>query len=107
MSPEKIPSREITPPELYYDRRTIMRAGIAAASVGLTGWMYRQFNRPGYMNVEMPELAGVIAAPETPEAIAAGFNLREEKTSKIQVGNYNNFYEFTTDKEDEIGRAHV
>ena len=100
MPPEKIPSREITPPELYYDRRTIMRAGIAAASVGLTGWMYRQFNRPGFMNVEMPELAGVIAAPETPEAFAAGYNLREEKTSKTRVGNYNNFYEFTTDKED-------
>ena len=35
---------EVTPPDLYFNRRKIMRAGIAAASVAATGSVYRWLN---------------------------------------------------------------
>ncbi len=99
-TPDPIPSREITPPELYFNRRTLMRAGVTAATVGLTGWAYRHFNRVGSMDVETPMLPGLTPITDTPAARAAGFTLDEEKTPLTRVVNYNNFYEFTTDKED-------
>ena len=97
--PARIPAREITPPEDYLTRRTLMRAGLAVGSVGLTGWLYRQFNPTGSLDLETALIPDVIPAPETPEGFAAGFNLTEEKTSRKRITNYNNFYEFTTDKE--------
>ena len=42
---QRIPDREITPRDMYMNRRTFMRAGlIAAAAVG-TGALYRTLNR--------------------------------------------------------------
>ncbi len=40
----RIPDREITPPELYFNRRSFLRAGAVAASIAATGSLYRWFN---------------------------------------------------------------
>jgi sulfoxide reductase catalytic subunit YedY len=96
---DKIPSSEITSPEVYFNRRAFMRAGVAAASLAATGLAYRWFNRAGSMPIETPTLDGLSVAPATAEDMARGYRTDEPMTSLDRVGNYNNFYEFTTDKE--------
>lgn len=34
----------ITPPDLYFNRRAIMRSGLVAAGAVATGWLYRALN---------------------------------------------------------------
>ncbi len=51
------------------------------------------------MAIATPKLAGLSEVAATPENLAKGFRVDEPLTSLEQVGNYNNFYEFSTDKE--------
>jgi methionine sulfoxide reductase catalytic subunit len=95
----QIPSSEITPLSVYLNRRAFMKAGIAAASLVTTGWVYRRLNRTSSAEVETPALAGLRASPEAPSGIASGFRVDEPMTPLRSVSNYNNFYEFTTNKE--------
>jgi methionine sulfoxide reductase catalytic subunit len=94
-----IPSREITLEKEYLSRRNFLRGSLALASVVATGAIYRQLNRPGSMAVETPTLPGLQVIPTGPEDVVRGFRVDEPKTSLERVGNYNNFYEFTTNKE--------
>lgn len=100
---------EITPEELYLNRRSIMKAGAAAASFLATGWAYRMLNQTGVDKIERhsTDEADAITgyAHATPEGIARGFNLEERVTSYERATGYNNFYEFTTDKESVAYRA--
>jgi methionine sulfoxide reductase catalytic subunit len=96
---DKIPSSEITSPEVYFNRRAFMRAGVAAASLTATALAYRWFNRAGSMPIETPALGGLSVAPATAEDMVRGYRTDEPMTALERVGNYNNFYEFTTDKE--------
>jgi hypothetical protein len=79
MAAERTPSREITPEHLYWDRRSFLKAGAAAASVLVTGWAYRRLNRTGSMPVTTEEIAGY--TPGSPENLAQGFTLNEPQTS--------------------------
>ncbi|CAN5145742.1 protein-methionine-sulfoxide reductase catalytic subunit MsrP [soil metagenome] len=97
MTIERIPTREITPESVYLNRRTFMSYGAAAASLAVTGMVYRRLNRTGGMAVTTDELTGVRLV--TPDDAAKGFTLDEARTPLASVVNYNNFYEFTTDKE--------
>ena len=87
---EKVPSSEITPREVYFDRRTVLRGGILAASVGATAYAYRKLNGVDLVDSSGKRLdglvKGVVTCPEMP-------------TPKRAITNYNNFYEFTTDKD--------
>ncbi len=96
---DHIPSSAITSPEVYLNRRTFMRAGAAAASLVTTGAVYRRLNRAGTAAIETRELAGLSITAAQPEDAAQGFRTDEQKSTLQQIGNYNNFYEFTTDKE--------
>jgi len=96
---DRIPSSEITPESAYWNRRTFLNAGLAAASLATTGWVYRQLNRPGSAVVDTPVLAGVASSGQGQEAIDSGFRVDEPMTPLQSVSNYNNFYEFTTNKE--------
>ncbi len=91
----KIPGREITPPETYFNRRTFMRAGVLAASTVATGLIYRRVNRVSEVVVRTAELAGLTTQQAPPNS---GFFVDEPKTPFAQITNYNNFYEFSTDK---------
>jgi sulfoxide reductase catalytic subunit YedY len=51
------------------------------------------------MPVETATLSGLPVTAATPEDTARGFRVDEPMTSLERVANYNNFYEFTTNKE--------
>jgi methionine sulfoxide reductase catalytic subunit len=95
----RIRSSEITPPAMYFNRRTLLRAGAAVASLATTGFVYRTLNKPGSAAIETAALPGATIASTAPDAVARGFRTDETMTSIQQIGNYNNFYEFVTDKE--------
>jgi sulfoxide reductase catalytic subunit YedY len=92
MAVERIPAREITPEKVYLDRRAWLKWAGAAASLVATGVAYRRFNRSGGIAVTTDPIANYLPAP--PE-----FSAEDAKTPLDRVVNYNNFYEFTTDKE--------
>jgi sulfoxide reductase catalytic subunit YedY len=98
-SPDRIPSSEITPSEWYFNRRSLLRAGVAAASLFATGVTYRRLNRPGSEAIETATLSGLSPTTTTPGDKERGFRTDEPMSTLQQIGNYNNFYEFTTDKE--------
>ncbi len=88
------PSREITPRETYFNRRTFMRGGIVAAGAVATGLVYRKLNGVDIIDSHTPEIAGV-TKPTSPGFRVTG----EELTPFPSIINYNNFYEFTTNKD--------
>ncbi len=94
-----IRSSEITPLSSYLNRRSFINAGIAAASLMTTGLVYRRLNRPGAAEINTPALVGLKQSPEGTEGVSTGFRVDEPMTPLASVSNYNNFYEFTTDKE--------
>ena len=95
----QIPASEITPLSVYLNRRSFMKVGLAAASVVTTGWVYRRLNPAGSAEVNTPSLAGLRASSNGPADIASGFRVDEPMTPLRTVSNYNNFYEFSTNKE--------
>lgn len=101
-SPEKL-SREVTPRELYLNRRNFLRAGLAAATAVSTGIAYRSLNRPGTAVVQNPKLVGLVPASES--APDSAFALDETPTPLTSVTGYNNFYEFSTNKEAVAGAS--
>ena len=105
LNPDRIPSSEITPPSVYFNRRTFLRGGLAAASLVATGTAYRLFNRAGATVIDTTTLEGFTETAATPEDLARGFRTDEPMTPLERIGNYNNFYEFTTDKEEVAAAA--
>jgi sulfoxide reductase catalytic subunit YedY len=95
--PLKNLSRQITPLDVYINRRNFLRAGLAAATTASTGLAYRYLNRPGNSVVETRKLAGLL--PASAVETGSGFSLGEPLTPLVSVTNYNNFYEFSTNKE--------
>ncbi len=103
-----IPPDRITPEEFFFNRRNFLRAGLGAATVLATGAAYRAyFTKPAPIK-ETPLLAdllrGATTAPST-EDEASGFFVDEPRTPLKSVAGYNNFYEFSTDKEEVAGKA--
>jgi sulfoxide reductase catalytic subunit YedY len=95
--PQKNLSRQITPLDVYLNRRNFLRDGLAAATALSTGLTYRYLNRPGNSVVETRKLAGLV--PASAAEPGSGFSLDEPLTPLVSVTNYNNFYEFSTNKE--------
>lgn len=97
---DRLSSNEITPENVYLNRRSLLKAGILAGSVTLTGMIYRRLNPAGReANANYNTLEKFTPADSTPENLARGFTLEEDRTPFQGITNYNNFYEFTTDKE--------
>jgi methionine sulfoxide reductase catalytic subunit len=89
------PNSEITPERVYLNRRTFMKAGVVAATALVTGWVYRRLNSPSTASVETAQID--VAASTAPAN--SGFRVDEAKTSLQGITHYNNFYEFSTDKD--------
>ena len=102
---DHIPSSEITPESAYFNRRNLVRGVIAAASAATTGLLYRRLNGRSTATVEAPPLAGLTSAPASADATSAGFRVEEPMTPLASVTHYNNFYEFSTDKDGVADRA--
>jgi len=92
-----IKSSEITDQKVYLNRRLFMRGAVLAGSVTATGLLYRKLNPPPAIVEERPKIAGLVKPP-TDEAIRGGFKVNEPLTSFEDITNYNNFYEFSTEK---------
>jgi sulfoxide reductase catalytic subunit YedY len=84
----------VTPPEVYFNRRAFMRAGAIAAGMAGTAILYRRLNGVDLVTTETEKLAG-LARPDGPGFRVTG----EEMTPRESILNYNNFYEFSTDKD--------
>src|ERR1700761_6975929 len=93
----KISREEITPPVLYFNRRNFIRTGILAASAVATGALYRKLNHVSTTTVKTAQIAGLAKATNAPAN--SGFTVNEPETSFQDITHYNNFYEFSTDKQ--------
>ena len=110
--PKKNPSKEITDESVYLNRRAFVRAAVLGVSVLGTGLLYRTLN-PSCLHVGGGKpLARLLpttdattqgASATTQEvvdpAIAKAFRTSETQTPYDDITHYNNFYEFSTDKE--------
>lgn len=92
------PPDEITPAAVYFNRRSLLRAGLLAGSAAGTGMLYRLLKGEPMSVVETPKLDAIAAVAE--DAAARGFFVDEPQTPYESVTTYNNFYEFTTSKTD-------
>src|SRR5437867_6918062 len=92
-----IKSSEITDAKIYLNRRLFMRGAILAGSTVATGFIYRKLNPPPAVVEPRAKIADVITAPPG-EAARNGFTVSEQLTSLEDITNYNNFYEFSTEK---------
>ena len=85
----KISESEVTPEDLYLNRRNFIRAGLIAGSALATGAAYRFFNPRPPTEVNTPDLAAGNTANYAPGETVNTFE---------DITNYNNFYEFSTGK---------
>jgi sulfoxide reductase catalytic subunit YedY len=92
----KISDSEITDSAIYFNRRNFIRTGILAASAVATGLVYRRLNHVATGEIKTARIEG-LATAATNEA--SGFRVTEPETSLQDITHYNNFYEFSTDKE--------
>jgi methionine sulfoxide reductase catalytic subunit len=102
LRPSDIPEGKVTDEETYLNRRTFLRAGILAASVAATGWVYRKLSSPGNPSAEIgsQRLGDIVISTTRPTAgSTAGFIATDTVTSFKDITHYNNFYEFDMDKE--------
>jgi sulfoxide reductase catalytic subunit YedY len=90
IKPDDIPSSEITPPEVYLNRRQFM-AGMAA------------FAAAPALAAPAPPPRG----PRLPGVKPSRFSTNESNTPFEAVTTYNNFYEFGTGKSDPAENAHT
>src|SRR6266550_5172834 len=95
--PSDIKSSEITDEKAYLNRRLFMRGAILAGSAVATGFIYRELNPPPAVIEDRPRIAGLVTTPSD-DAMRQGFELNEPLTSFEDITNYNNFYEFSTEK---------
>jgi sulfoxide reductase catalytic subunit YedY len=99
----QMPGDKVTPPEVYFSRRAFIKTGMVAASLAVTGTIYRRLSSVPAGTVEKPKLAGLTQVPPVnsnyPPDLAKTFRTDETQTSFQNITHYNNFYEFSTDKE--------
>ena len=91
----KIPGNEITDPRLYFSRRAIMKAGLGIASVGRNC-----LGLPPIQSAFHPRPRRVLLPTTNPSAAPSPWATSEPKTSYDDITHWNNFYEFSTNKQD-------
>jgi sulfoxide reductase catalytic subunit YedY len=97
--PDDIPSSEITPESVYFDRRRFLRMGALGAVGAIVA--------PGALAAcGGPDTSGDVAAGAAPVDSAAAAGQEDKPTPYEDVTTYNNYYEFGTDKDDPSKNAH-
>ena len=96
--PSDIPPSEITPPQVFLDRRRFMRdsAGMAAAAMFGAGLAPFGVRTAEAALATDPDARG----PRLEGVVESEFRTDEELTPYADITSYNNFYEFGTDKRD-------
>ena len=95
---DRIKSSEITDKQVYLNRRLFLRGAALVATTAATGLLYRQLNSPATQTAKGDQLVTIANAPGG-DRVRAGFTTNEKLTSLEEITNYNNFYEFSTDKQ--------
>src|SRR5437764_5145369 len=100
----EIKSSEITDHKTYLNRRFFMRGAALAGSVAATGFLYRKLNPPPAEIPKGQKIEVVSNAPNSDNA-TTGFKTTEALTPLEAITNYNNFYEFSTEKREVASAA--
>ncbi len=95
--PDEIKSSEITNKNVYLNRRLFMRGAALVATTAATGLLYRKLNPPPAEKPQGEKLV-TVADSATETRARDGFTVNEKLTAIEDITNYNNFYEFSTDK---------
>lgn len=85
-----IKSSEITPENVYLNRRNFIRAALFAGTTVSTGLAYRFFNEPPPKEINTAQIENIVQSEK--------FITVEKPNSFEEITNYNNFYEFSTSK---------
>jgi len=85
-----IPSSEITPKNLYLNRRKFLAGAATAGVAAATGLALREMVSPSITALAGNKIDGIQKSP---------FSTTETITPYNDVTNYNNYYEFSTDKD--------
>src|SRR5579862_3177241 len=93
--PDDIKGDEITGKNLYLGRRTFMRGVVLAGSTLATGLVYRRFTKHGGESKSGEKIEDLKTAPPI-----ASLPPEETRTPYQDITHYNNFYEFSTDKQE-------
>jgi sulfoxide reductase catalytic subunit YedY len=102
--PEQISSSEITDKSVYLNRRSFMRGAALVATTAATGLLYRKLNPPPVETPEGEKLV-TVAKSTSDNGERDGFTVNEKLTAIEDITNYNNFYEFSTDKQSVASEA--
>ncbi len=96
---DAIPSSEITPKATYLNRRKFLAGAASAGAAAAAGFAFRDFAdliNPALIARANTKIEGLQKSP---------FSTTEKETPYKDVTNYNNFYEFSTDKYEPAGLA--
>ncbi|HEY8184758.1 MAG TPA: protein-methionine-sulfoxide reductase catalytic subunit MsrP [Pyrinomonadaceae bacterium] len=96
--PAEIKSTEITDKKTYLNRRLFMRGAALAGTTVATGLLYRKLN-PAATEKPQGEKLATVEKPAIDKRVSEGFSVNEPLTSIEDITNYNNFYEFSTNKQ--------
>src|SRR5262245_44987977 len=99
-----IKASEISDYKVYLNRRNFMRGAALAASATATTFLYRKLNPPPAELPKGQKIEAVSAKPAD-ELAKSGFTVNEKLTPLEDITNYNNFYEFATDKREVAAEA--
>jgi methionine sulfoxide reductase catalytic subunit len=91
-----IRSSEITPKALFVNRRAFLTGIATAGAAAVAGFGLRDLARPGVTVQANAKIDGIQKSP---------FSTTETTTPYKDVTNYNNYYEFSTDKYEPAGLA--
>ena len=94
-SPE-IPSSEITSKGLYLNRRKFLAGAALAGAAVATGVGFHRVSAPSFVAQANARIDGIQKS---------SFSTAETQTPYKDITNYNNFYEFSTDKYEPAGLA--
>ncbi|MEO6775991.1 MAG: protein-methionine-sulfoxide reductase catalytic subunit MsrP [Kofleriaceae bacterium] len=86
---------EITPREVYFNRRNLLRAGVLVTGAAGTALVYRRLNGVDLDTTEGTPIPGLVKPEHSPATWVDG----ETLTPRASILNYNNFYEFSTNKD--------
>lgn len=89
---------EVTPYRQYLNRRKFLQGLGLVGSLAATTVAYRLINPQRKMELNTAAVGNLSNALSEQERTDAGFLIDEAKTPEESIISYNNFYEFTTDK---------
>ena len=92
--PEDMKYSEVTPKGLYMNRRKFIAAASMAGAAAVAGFSLREFLTPATHVEAAAKIDGIQKSP---------FSTTEKLTPYKDVTNYNNYYEFSTDKYEPAG----